>query len=143
MLRPIVLLALMALAPAPARAEGVLVIIVNVDSGVTHLTREQAEAIFMGRQRRLPSGLLALPVEQLLPPEARVRFYQYLVHLPLAQVRAYWARLYFSGQAQPPRQTQSAEETVEVVLANKGAIGFMEKGRVDHRVREVLELGED
>jgi len=142
MLRPLVLLALMALAPAPARAEGVLVIIVNVESGVTRLTREQAEAIFMGRQRRLPSGLLAVPVEQLLPPETRVRFYQYLVHLPMSQVRALWAQLYFSGQAQPPRQTRSSDETLEVVGANRGAIGFLEKGLLDRRVRAVLELGE-
>jgi hypothetical protein len=117
------------------------VIIVNPESGVTSLTREQAEGIFMGRQKRLPSGLVALPVEQLLPPEARLRFYQYLVHLPIAEVRAYWARMYFSGQAQPPRQTQSAAETVEVVAANRGAIGFLETDRPDRRVRVVLELG--
>ena len=141
--RRFALLALLLLAaPVRARADASLVIIVNVDSGVTRLTRQQAENIFMGRQKRLPSGLLALPVEQLLPPEARLRFYQYLVHLPITEVRAYWARMYFSGQAQPPRQTQSAEETIEVVMANRGAIGFLEKDRMDRRVRAVLELGE-
>ena len=140
--RLLVLLACLALVPAPrARADEPLVIIVNLESGVTRLTREQAEGIFMGRQKRLPSGLVALPVEQLLPPEARLRFYQYLVHLPITEIRAYWARMYFSGQAQPPRQTQSAEETVEVVMANRGAIGFLVKDGVDPRVRVVLELG--
>ena len=134
------LLAAVAPAPLGASAEPALVIIVNLESGVTRLTREQAEGIFMGRQKRLPSGLVALPVEQLVPPAARLRFYQYLVHLPLSQVRAHWARLYFSGQAQPPRQTQSTEETLEVVSANRGAIAFLEKDRLDRRVRAVLEL---
>jgi ABC-type phosphate transport system substrate-binding protein len=139
--RPLLLLALPALLAGALRAEPTLVIIVNPDSGVTSLSREQAESIFMGRQKRLPSGLLAVPVEQLIPPEARVRFYQYLVHRSVNQVRAYWARLYFSGEAQPPRQTRNSEETLAVIAANRGAIGFVEKGQADRRVRAVLELG--
>jgi hypothetical protein len=95
----------------------------------------------MGRQKRLPSGFVALPVEQLEPSQIRLRFYQFLVHLPLQEVRAYWARMYFSGQAQPPRQTESDAETIEVILANKGAIGFLEKSKLDKRLRVVLELG--
>jgi len=87
-----------------------------------------AAAIFMGRQRRLANGALALPVEQIQPGPDRVR--------------AYWATLYFSGKAQPPRQTESPEETLQVVAANKGAIGFVEASRVDRRVRGILLLGE-
>ena len=108
------------------------------DNGQSSLTA----AIFMGRQRRLPNGALALPVEQIQPGPDRVRFYQELVNLPLSQVRAYWATLYFSGKAQPPRQTESPEETLQVVAANKGAIGFVEASRVDRRVRGILLLGE-
>ena len=124
------------------RADSRLVIIVNPESGVTRLTRKEAEDIFMGRQKRLPSGLVALPVEGLVPAETRLRFYQELVHLPMPEVRADWARMYFSGQVQPPRQTQSGQETLEVVAANKGAIGFLEMDKADRRVRVVLELGE-
>lgn len=134
------LLAVLALA-VPGRAEELFVIIVNPDSGIARLSRREVEEIFMGRTKRLPSGLVALPLEQLVPPEVRLRFYQYLVHLPIQEVRAYFARMYFSGQAQPPHQTQSAEETIELVLANKGAIGFILKSQLDKRVRVVLELG--
>jgi hypothetical protein len=124
-----------------AGAENPFVIIVNTESGITRMTREEAVDYFMGRQKHLPSGLVALPVEQVLPEEVRRRFYALLVHLPLPQVRAYWARLYFSGQAQPPRQTDSAEETLQVVAANRGAIGFMVQTKPDRRVRVVLQLG--
>lgn len=135
------LLAVLCLAVQARSAEDPFVIIVHPDSGISRLSRREAEEIFMGRQKRLPSGLVALPLEQLLPPEVRLRFYQYLVHLPIQEVRAYFARMYFSGQAQPPHQTQSAEETIELVLANKGAIGFVLKSKLDKRVRAVLELG--
>jgi ABC-type phosphate transport system substrate-binding protein len=117
-----------------------MVVIVNPASGVTKLTREEAKNIFMGRTRFLRPGLVALPVEQAAPESSRARFYDLLVNLPLAEVRTYWAHLYFSGQAQPPRQTASEEETLEVVAANKGAIGFVDSDKVDQRVKGVLVL---
>jgi len=135
---PLLLAAL--LAAAPVRAGEALVVIVHPDSGLAQLTKAQATDIFMGRQRRLPNGQLALPVEQVAPGETRSEFYKQLVNLALPQVRAYWATLYFSGKAQPPRQTESPEETLEVVAANRGAIGFVEESKVDHRVRVVLRL---
>jgi ABC-type phosphate transport system substrate-binding protein len=128
------------LALAAPCAAGDLVVIVNPASGVTKLSREQARNIFLGRSKYLPSGLVALPVEQVSPEDVRGRFYDRLVNLPLPQVRAYWARLYFTGQAQPPRQTGSTGETLEVVAANRGAIGFVDAGEVTSGVRVVLIL---
>jgi hypothetical protein len=125
------------LAMTALRAGEALVVIVNPTCGITQLTKEEATDIFMGRQKRLPCGLLALPVEE---STERARFYGQLVNLPLPQVRAYWARLYFSGQAQPPRRTHTPEETLEVVGSNKSAIGFVEASKVDQRVRAVLQL---
>jgi ABC-type phosphate transport system substrate-binding protein len=118
-----------------------LVIIVNPESGVTQMTREEVTNIFMGRQKRLASGQVALPVELVEPEDERNRFYLLLVNLPLAQVRAHWARLYFSGQAQPPRQAQSAAEVLELVAANKGAVGFVPRSKATRRVKVVLTLG--
>jgi hypothetical protein len=74
--------------------------------------------------------------------ELRTRFYGIIANVSLVQVRSYWARLFFSGQAQPPRQAQSVEEVIQAVLANKGAIGFVPRSRVDSRVRTVLLLRE-
>jgi ABC-type phosphate transport system substrate-binding protein len=121
-----------------------LVVVVNPASGVTHLTRDEVVNIFMGRQRRLPSGLIALPVEPVADPELRARFYESLVKVSLVQVRSYWARLFFSGQAQPPWQAQTPEEVLQVVLANKGAIGFVPRKALNSKVHPVLVLrGED
>jgi ABC-type phosphate transport system substrate-binding protein len=128
------------MAPGEHLVRDRMVVIVNPASGVTHLTREEAKNIFMGRTRFLRPGLVALPVEQTSPESSRARFYELLVNLPLAEVRTYWARLYFSGQAQPPRQTANEEETLDVVAANVGAIGFVDPGKVDPRVKGVLVL---
>lgn len=118
-----------------------LVVIVHPDSGITQMSREEVAMIFMGSQKRLSSGLVAIPVEPMVPEESRALFYHLLVNLPLAQVRSYWAKLYFSGQAQPPRQAQSSEEVVEIVATTKGAVGFVEQSKLNHKVRGVLNLG--
>jgi ABC-type phosphate transport system substrate-binding protein len=128
---------------APAALPGAeprLVIVVNFDSGVTQVTREEVRNIFLGRQKRLSSGLPAVPVEQQDPPGIREHFYRLLVNKDLAEISAYWARLYFTGQAHPPRGEHSAEEVIRTVAANRNAIGLVEWGRMDGRVRVVLDV---
>jgi len=132
---------LMAMLGATALAAGEPVVIVNLQSGVEKLSRDEVTNLFMGRQKRLPSGIVALPVEQAQPVATRARFYLLLVKKDLPDINAYWARLFFSGQAQPPRQVNSAAEVLELVAGNKGAIGVVDGALVDRRVRVVLDLG--
>jgi len=117
-----------------------LVVIVNAGSTVTQMSQEEVTNIFMGRQKRLPNGVLALPVEPVDDPKLRDHFYQLLMNVPLPQIRSYWARMFFSGQAQPPRQAPSSSEVIETVVLNKGAIGFVEQSKLDKRVKQVLVL---
>jgi ABC-type phosphate transport system substrate-binding protein len=131
----------LALAVTAPLAAGEPVVIVNLQSGVERLTRDEVTNLFMGRQKRLPSGIVALPVEQAQPASTRSRFYQLLVKKDLPDINAYWARLFFSGMAQPPRQANSAEEVLELVAGNRGAIGVVDGAYVDRRVRIVLDLG--
>jgi hypothetical protein len=131
---------LLALAWSNTAAAGEPVVIANLQSGVETLSREDVINLFMGRQKRLPSGIVALPVEQAQPAATRARFYQLLVKKDIADINAYWARLFFSGQAQPPRQAHSAEEVLQQVAANKGAIGVVDGSLIDRRVRVVLDL---
>jgi hypothetical protein len=140
--RASVLVSLLAAGIALFGAGGQLVVVVHPDSGITHLSREEVARIFMGSQKRFASGLVALPVEPVAPEAIRERFYQLLVNLPLPQVRSYWAQMYFSGQAQPPRQVKDEEEVVEIVSANKGAVGFLEEDKPIRKVRVVLVLGD-
>ena len=126
---------------AEAPGGGELVVIVNPQNPISQLSPEEVTNLFMGRQKRFASGLVALPVEPVGDQGQRSRFYELLLNVPMSQVRAFWARMYFAGQVQPPRQAMSDDEVVEIVLANKGAIGFVEKAKAGHRVKPVLVLG--
>ena len=116
-----------------------LVVIANPQSGFGRLSREETSALFTGRHKRLPSGMAAIPVDQVADKAA---FYRALLGKELAEVQSYWARIIFSGGGSPPQQAASANEVIEMVANNRGAIGYIPRARVDARVKVVAELRE-
>jgi ABC-type phosphate transport system substrate-binding protein len=115
-----------------------VVVVVDAKSAIDHLTQDQVINIFLGRHRKLPSGIAALPVDQPVEGNLRGEFYRKLVNKELTEINAYWARLYFSGKTTPPLQATSAAQVLAHVLGTPGGIGYIEKSQVDARVRVVL-----
>ncbi|MEO8159370.1 MAG: hypothetical protein ABI648_16345 [Betaproteobacteria bacterium] len=121
----------------PAHAAGDLVVITNAGNGVEKLTRDEVVNIFMGRYKKLPSGMAALPVDE---SGEKAAFYRALLGKELPEIQSYWARLVFSGQGSPPRQMDNADEVLETIINNKGAIGYVDKKKVSSRVKVLLDL---
>lgn len=117
-----------------------LVVIVNPASGVERMSRDDVTSIFMGRTKRLPSGITALPIDQTAASGDKAKFYRDLINKELAEVNSYWARLIFSGQGSPPRQADNTAEVMEIVGGNKGAIGYVARSAADKRVKIILDL---
>jgi hypothetical protein len=122
-----------------ARA-GDIVVIVNPASGVHQMTRAQVADVFMARDRRLPNGVMALPLDMGMHSIERREFYEKLLRKSVPEINAYWARLLFSGRATPPQQIPDPVAALNAVAENKGAIAYLDKKDVDSRVRVVLEL---
>lgn len=139
-LPPLLFCALLVMTLGVARAES-LVVIVNPASGVERLSREEAVNIFMGRFRKLPSGILAFPIDIGSQSQERREFYQLLVRKDLAEIDAYWARLVFSGQTSPPLQAPDGPTAVQLVASNRSAIAYVSRALVDHRVKVVIDFG--
>ncbi|HSW12205.1 MAG TPA: hypothetical protein VLI06_05150 [Solimonas sp.] len=142
-LLPHLLAVLVALLPGTigaARAEP-LVVIVNPASGVEKLSREEAVNIFMGRYRKLPSGILAFPIDIGSQSPERQQFYRLLVRKDLPEIDAYWARLVFSGQTSPPLQAPDGATAVQLVASNRSAIAYVDRALVDARVKVVIDFG--
>lgn len=117
-----------------------LVVIVNPASSIRSLTPNQVIDIFMGRFRQLPSGTAALPID-LADSADRRQFYQRLIHWTLSEVDSYWARLVFSGQANPPYRAPSTRAAIDLVARNRGAIAYIDRSAVNKQVKVVLDLG--
>ena len=139
-LRPFLLSLLVLLGSASAHAE--LVVVMAAGSGVRELSREEVINIFLGRYRKLPSGLVAKPFD--LPPgdALRERFYRKLVDKNPAEISAYWTRLIFSGKTSPPEMAASVPDLLKHLAVTPGTIGYLERSQLDERVRVVMSLSE-
>ena len=128
----------LAMATTVARAE--VVVIVNLDSPVQALSVRQVSDFYLGRTRDFPGGHGALIVEQTREARTREDFYRSLNGMSLKQLNAYWARLQFSGEIQPPRVAGDSRAVLNYVRANGAAIGYVDAAVVDASVRVVLRL---
>lgn len=135
-----ILIAPLLVGVAVSSAESGLVVVVNARSGVGALTREEVVNIFLGRFRRLPNGMAALPVDQPADQPLRAEFYQRLVNKTPAEIRAYWARLVFSGKTSPPHQATTQEEVLEWMRDNPGAVGYVPPDQVRAPLAAVFTL---
>jgi ABC-type phosphate transport system substrate-binding protein len=115
------------------------VVIANPKAGITHLSRDDVTNIYLGRYRRLASGVTAEPIDQPVDSGLRGRFYRQLVDKSVAEIRAYWARLLFSGQTQPPRVAGNSDDAVHLVSRNPGAMAYVERSKIDSRVTVVFD----
>lgn len=134
------ILCVLVLGVTAARAE--LVVVANPDSGIERLSADDVINIFLGRYRRLASGIAAEPVDIVDNSSLRTRFYRSLVNKSLAEIDAYWARLVFSGKTRPPRVVDGVEAALQFVASHTGGLAYLERTQVDRRVKIVFELME-
>ena len=129
-------------APAfPAESAGI-VVIVNPQSGVEKLSKDEVIDIFLGRYRKLPDGRVALPIDVAESSTARARFYQMLDKKSSSEMSSYWARLVFSGQTSPPFQVPDARTALELVQSSPNAIAYVDRSALSADVKVVFELKE-
>lgn len=122
----------------PATAE--LVLITHPECATERLTRNDAINIFMGRLRRFPGGAPAYPLDLPADSPEKAVFYRHLLNKELADIDSYWSRLVYSGNTRPPASVKNQDDMMDRVASRRDAIGYVERARVNRRVRIVLEL---
>ena len=130
--RSTLLAGLLALAGAAVRADPVVV--AAAASPLETLGPDDVARIFLGKTETTPAGHHVVPVDQPEGVPVREQFYRQLTGKTAAQLRAYRARLIFTGQGQPPRQL-SLEALARFLAANPSAIGYCDRGAVPAGLR--------
>lgn len=110
-----------------------LVVIAN-PAAATPLTKDQVADLFLGKSQTLA------PVDQSESSAIYADFYRKATGRDVAQVKATWARLVFSGKAQAPRQLPDSAAVKKAVAADPKAVGYIEKSALDSSVKTVLSL---
>lgn len=116
-----------------------VVVVVSSKNSVTSLTTEQIARIFLGKVVRFPNDGTALPIDQPEGSEIRDEFYSKVAHKNSAQLSAYWAKIIFTGEGNPPLLATSDVAVRKAVASNPNAIGYIDKSAVNHSIRIILE----
>lgn len=114
-----------------------VVVVVSTDSPVTEISRLHLADLYLGRTTRFPNGEPAEPIDQGTTSAARADFYQQYLGRSLAEIKAHWSRLIFTGRGRPPRDVPSGEDVRRLVAENPGTIGYIERRLVDGSVHIV------
>lgn len=119
-----------------------IVVVVNLGNPVQSLTSKQISDFFLGRRRNFPSGDAVIVFEQERGSKVREDFFRRLNGMTIKQLNAYWARLQFSGEIQPPESFSDTRDLLEAIKENRNAIGYAEAEQVDNSVKVILRLKE-
>jgi len=117
---------------ASAATAADLVVVAHPAAGP--MTKEQVADLFLGKNQSLT------PIDQTEGSAVYADFYRKATGRDIAQVKATWARLVFSGKAQAPRQLSDSAAVRKAVAADPKAVGYIEKTAVDSSVKVVLPL---
>lgn len=120
----IIIATLIILLPVKVLAD--IVVIVNPNSGIAELTRNQIIDIYMGRNPGI-KGQRLQPFDHSLNSPVRAEFYYKITGKPVSVINAYWARLIFTGRASSPRLVEDNKAMLETVRENPDAIGYLEQ----------------
>lgn len=100
-------------------------VVVSAQSNVEQLSQKQVMGLFLGRAKFLPDGDRVKALDHPLDSENRAEFYQALTGKNISDIDAYWARLKYSGRANPPVPVESSEQIIQLLSRESGIIAYL------------------
>jgi ABC-type phosphate transport system substrate-binding protein len=137
-LTPILAAVLLLLVAAPAAAQ--VAVIAHPSANVAGVSNEELADIYMDKTDRLSDGSRVEPVDQAEGTPTRIKFYNDALGRTERQMKAYWSKRMFTGKGRPPRILDNDEAVLDYISRTPGAIGYIDGGRVDERVKLLLIL---
>lgn len=100
-----------------------VVIIVNSKGPLVNMSHGEIKGIYLG-EKRFEAGVRIIPVEL---KDSKDRFLTSFMNTTSKDYRILWTKKIFQDGIQPPASMTSAEEVVEIVRRESGAIGYINK----------------
>jgi len=93
--------------------------------------------IFLGKSRAFPSGGEAIPVAFKDGSAESNEFTSSVLSKTPKQLKAYWAKMIFTGKGTPPKAMDSNQAILDLVAQNPSIIGFVASGSETGNVKVV------
>jgi ABC-type phosphate transport system substrate-binding protein len=113
---------------------GDFVVIVNKASTVA-VDKATVAKIYQGELKSWPDGTPAAAIDLPEDNSSRAAFSNEVVGKSVANLRAIWAQMIFSGKALPPKVVASDDDVKKAVSAAKGGVGYVKASAVDDTVK--------
>lgn len=125
---------------AAFNANAEIAIIANAGESVSALTEDQAKAIFLKKTLTFPNGTPVSAVDLPESDQLRNEFYEKVAGKTPSQLKAYWAKLVFTGKGTPNEARQSEASVLSWVGGSTGRIGYVNADKVNSRVKVLLRV---
>lgn len=117
-------------------AHAELVVIVH-PSNTSTLSKDDIQRIFLGKNRSFPSGGEAVPISFAFATKEAEEFSTTILGKTPKQLKAYWAKMIFTGQGTPPKEMDTAQQVLSLISANPNLIGYIPAGSENGSVKVV------
>lgn len=117
-----------------------VVVIANSSTSISSLSRDDVYRIYMGKMKFFPNGTKVIPIDQPVGTPARSTFYSDILHKSDSEMKAYWSRIIFTGQGNPPIQEANDFSVASTVAKNKNCIGYVDSSAANQDVKVVFRL---
>jgi ABC-type phosphate transport system substrate-binding protein len=108
------------------------VVVVAAGSSVTSMTADEVSQVFLGKSNSMTA------FDQTEGSPTKTEFYKKVTDKELAQVKAIWAKIVFTGKGTPPKEVGGNAEVKKAVSADPKAIGYIDKSSADASVKIVF-----
>ena len=113
-----------------------VVMVVHPSNGDA-LDSKVVKRIFLGKEKKFPSGTVVTPINQSADSSVRGSFDDGILGRSSAQVSAYWSKLVFTGKGVPPKEVANDAAVIAAVAADPSAIGYVDSASVTGDVKAV------
>jgi ABC-type phosphate transport system substrate-binding protein len=114
-----------------------VVVIVHPDNTST-VSAEDIQAIYLAKATTFANGETAIPINLPASNDVRTIFERDIIQRSKSQMKSYWSKLVFTGQASYPKEVSNSAEVVKLVASNANLIGFVDSASVNESVKIVL-----
>ncbi len=112
-------------------------VIANKGVGTDSITAKEAQKIWLGKKKSL--GGVSVKLSDLPKGNAsRDHFYESVVKKNEKKLKAYWAKIVFSGKGTPPKMLSSDSDVISWVASTPGAVGYVDSAAVDDSVKVLM-----
>ncbi len=119
-----------------------LAVIVNSGYPVSSADNDAIAKVFLSKANALSGGGTLIPVDQSDGSAVRKDFYSKLANKNPAQMNAYWSKLIFTGQGQPPKAVGGDADVANLVANNPNMIGYVHSSAVRKGVKVIAKVPE-